>query len=53
MKHTEKVNMQASALFVIALVIMVGTYIVIMAGIECFENFLSVIIDASNYLVKM
>ena len=45
MKHTEKVNMQASALFVIALVIM--------AGIECFENSLNVIIEASSYHVKM
>ena len=33
MKHTEKLNMQDSALFIVTLVIMAGTYIVIMAGI--------------------
>ena len=32
MKHTEKLNMQDSASFIIALIIMAGTYVVIMAG---------------------
>ena len=49
MKHTEKLNMQASASFVI----IVGTSIVNMTGIECFESSLSVIIEATSYHVKM
>ena len=43
MKHTEKLNMQDSVSFVITLVIMAGTYIVIMAETECLENSLIVI----------
>ena len=31
MKHTEKLNMQDSASFIATLVIMAGTYVVIMA----------------------
>ena len=41
MKHTMKLTKQDSASFIVTLVIMAGTYIVIMAETWCFENSLS------------
>ena len=49
MKHTGKLNMQDSASFVIALVIMAGAY----SNHGWFENSLGDYIEASSYHVKI
>ena len=45
MKHTKKLTMQDSTSFI--------TTLVIMAGRQCLENFLSDYIEASSYHVKI